>query len=65
MKYIDYDWDCSPNGILLDEEFNTDKLGWQGGDYFQLTNIDGKKVLKRVDPLVKFLKDGEKNVQEK
>ena len=20
MKYIDYDWDCSPNGIILDED---------------------------------------------
>ena len=51
MKYIGYDWDCSPNSILLDEEFDTDELGWQDGDYFQLTNIDGKKILKRIDPL--------------
>ena len=59
MQYIDYTWDCSPGGIILDEEFNTDKLGWRGGDYFQLVNIDGRCYLKKVDPLVKFIKDGE------
>ncbi|NBP58417.1 hypothetical protein EBU71_18165 [bacterium] len=64
MLYVDYQWDCSPNGIILDEEFNSDKLGWKGGDYFQLVNIDGKQILRKVDPLVKFLKDGEHNVQE-
>jgi hypothetical protein len=61
MQYIDYSWDCSPNGIILDEEFNTDKLGWKGGDYFQLVNINGRCYLKKVDPLVKFIKDGERN----
>ena len=63
MQYIDYSWDCSPNGIILDEEFNTDKLGWKGGDYFQLVNIEGRCYLRKVDPVVKFIKDGVKNVQ--
>lgn len=63
MLYIDYSWDCSPNGIVLDEEFDADRLGWQGGDYFQLVNIDGRCYLKKVDPVVKFIKDGVKNVQ--
>jgi len=63
LLYIDYSWDCSPNGIILDEEFNADRLGWQGGDYFQLVNIDGRCYLKKVDPVVKFIKDGVKNVQ--
>ena len=63
MQYIDYSWDCSPNGIILDEEFNTDKIGWKGGDYFQLVNINGRCYLKKVDPLVKFIKDGERNEQ--
>lgn len=63
MLYIDYTWDCSSNGIVLDEELNTDKLGWKGGDYFQLININGKQMLRKVDPLVKFIKDGEKHVQ--
>lgn len=61
MLYIDYTWDCGPNGIILDEEFDSDKLGWRGGDYFQLINVDGRQILRRVDPLVKFIKDGEKN----
>jgi hypothetical protein len=63
MLYIDYNWDCSPDGIKLDEEFNVDKLGWKGGDYFQLVNIDGRCYLKKVDPVVKFIKDGAKNVR--
>jgi hypothetical protein len=63
MLYIDYTWDCSANGIALDEELNTDKLGWKGGDYFQLINVNGKQMLRKVDPLVKFIKDGEKHVQ--
>lgn len=63
MLYVDYTWDCNPDGIILDEEFNSDKLGWKGGDYFQLININGRQILRRMDPLVKFLKDGEKNVQ--
>jgi hypothetical protein len=63
MLYIDYSWDCGPDGIKLDEEFDTDKLGWHGGDYFQLVNINGRCYLKKVDPVVKFIKDGVKNVQ--
>ena len=63
MLYVDYNWDCSPSGIMLDEEFNADKLGWRGGDYFQLVNINGRCYLKKVDPVVKFIKDGERNVQ--
>jgi hypothetical protein len=63
MLYIDYSWDCSPSGIILDEEFNADKLGWKGGDYFQLVNVNGRCYLRRVDPLVKFIKDGERNEQ--
>jgi hypothetical protein len=59
MLHFDYSWDLSSNGIILDNELNIDKLGWKGGDYFQLVNIDGRCYLKKVDPLVKFLKDGE------
>lgn len=58
MKYIDYDWDCSPEGILLDEEFNSDKLGWKGGDYFKLININGRQYLKKVCELEKFIVNG-------
>lgn len=58
MLYIDYTWDCGPNGIILDEEFNSDKLGWRGGDYFQLININGRQILRKVDDLEKFIIKG-------
>ena len=60
MKHYDYDWDLSPEGIILDRELDIDKLGWKAGDYFKVMNIDGKAMLIKVDPLVKFLKDGER-----
>ena len=55
MLYVDYQWDCSSNGIILDEEFNSDKLGWKGGDYFQLININGRQILRKVGDLEKFI----------
>jgi hypothetical protein len=58
MLYVDYTWDLEPNRILLDAELDIDRLGWQGGDYFQVTNVNGRAMLVKVDPLVKFLKDG-------
>lgn len=48
----------SENGIVLDPEFNSDKLGWRGGDYFKLINIDGRQMLIKQDKLVKFVEDG-------
>ena len=64
MLYIDYTWDCSPEGIKLDEEFNSDKLGWKGGDYFKLINVNGRQYLKKVDDLEKFIiKGARKNDQ--
>lgn len=62
MLHIDYTWDLYPNMIKLDEELNTDKLGWKNGDYFRFENHNGQQVLVKVDPLVKFLREGEKNV---
>jgi hypothetical protein len=61
MLYFDYTWDLEPNRILLDQELDIDKLGWRGGDYFQVTNVNGRAMLVKVDPLIKFLKDGAKN----
>jgi hypothetical protein len=61
MLYFDYTWDLEPNRILLDAELNVDKLGWRAGDYFQVKNINGRAMLVKVEPLVKFLKDGEKH----
>jgi hypothetical protein len=61
MKYYDYEWDLEPNRVLLDQELNVDKLGWRSGDYFRVTNINGRIALIKVDPLEKFLIDGENN----
>jgi hypothetical protein len=61
MLYVDYTWDLEPNRILLDQELNVDKLGWRSGDYFRVTNINGRIVLIKIDPLEKFLIDGENN----
>jgi hypothetical protein len=64
MLYIDYTWDLEPNRILLDNELDIDRLGWQGGDYFQVKNVNGRTMLVKIDPVVKFLKDGENNEKE-
>lgn len=61
MLYFDYVWDLSPNFIIPDSELNTDQLNWKTGDYFQVQEHNGKKLLRRVDPLVQFtIKDTEK-----
>jgi hypothetical protein len=61
MRYYDYEWDLEPNRILLDAELDLDKLGWRGGDYFKVININGRSMLVKVDPLEKFLRDGFNN----
>jgi len=63
MLYIDYSWDCSENGIILDEEFNVDKLGWKGGDCFKLVNVNGRCFLRKLDPVEQFIKGEPVNVQ--
>ena len=60
MKYYDYEWDISSTRILLDSELNTDRIGWNFGDYFKLINRNGRAILIKVDPLEKFLDDGAK-----
>lgn len=54
MLYIDYSWDLEPNRILLDEELNIDKLGWKHGDCFKITNINGRAMLVKMDPVEQF-----------
>lgn len=54
MLYVDYNWDLDPNGIILDEELNIDKLGWKAGDHFELINVNGRVQLVKVDPVVRF-----------
>ena len=64
MKHYDYDWDLEPGFIKFDPELNIDKLGWQAGDYFQLTNINGRAMLVKIDPLVKLIHDIGKDMQD-
>lgn len=64
MLYVDYTWDLSPGGIVLDEEINVDKLGWKNGDYFELKNVNGRVMLVKVDPLVAFVRQGAEDVVE-
>lgn len=59
MQYVDYSWDLSKDRIILDEELDTDRLGWKAGDYFKFVNVNGRQMLVKVDPLVKFLRDGQ------
>ena len=60
MKYVDYDWDVDSKRIVLDRELNIDKLGWKAGDYFVIQNVNGCAMLRKLDPLEKFIKEGEK-----
>jgi hypothetical protein len=55
MIHLDFDWDVSKDGIILDPALDIDKLGWHGGDYFKLVNINGQAQLIKVDPIVPFL----------
>jgi hypothetical protein len=58
MKYYDYEWDLYPEKIVLDNDLNTDRLTWQAGQYWQMCEEDGNKLLRRVDPIVQFLLEG-------
>lgn len=58
MIHVDYTWDLSPKGILLDEELNTDKLGWKAGDYFKFVNVGGRQMLVKVTDIEKFIIKG-------
>jgi hypothetical protein len=64
MLHLDYNWDLSPSGILFDEELNIDKLGWKDGDYFKVETVNGRRILKKVDPLIMFLIKGKENINE-
>jgi hypothetical protein len=61
MRCYDYEWDLYPQSIVFAQELDTNKLGWEKGDLFRLiVEEDGRTLLRKVDPLIKFLKDGEK-----
>ena len=63
MRHFDYDWDLGPGYIKFDSELNIDKLGWKHGDCFKITNVDGRAMLVKLDPVVKFIEEGLRNVQ--
>ena len=60
MKYYDYEWDLNKDRIILDEELDIDRLEWKHGDLFEVKNINGQAMLIKLDPLMKFLKEGER-----
>lgn len=55
MLYIDYIWDLTPTTIHLDPELDTDQLRWNEGDLWIMENYNGKKILRKVDKLEKFV----------
>lgn len=59
MRYVDYGWELSKDGLVFDDDLDIKKLEWHEGDYFVLRKIDGKNTLIKVDPLIQFLKDGD------
>lgn len=56
MKYVDYGWDLSKDGLVFDAELDLAKLGWTAGDMFKVVVKDGQQMLTKVDPLELFLK---------
>jgi hypothetical protein len=64
VLFDDYIWDLSDSGIVLDNRFEVEKLGWKPGDYFKLALVEGQLRLVKVDDLEKFIikgKDHEAN----
>ena len=59
MLYVDYTWDLDQNYIMPDRDLNIAELGWKVGDYFRIEQLNGRTVFIKMDPLVKFVKDGE------
>jgi hypothetical protein len=64
MLHFDYSWDLDSRRILLDEELNTDKLGWRAGDIFKFVNVNGRQMLVKMDPVEQFSKGYKVNVNE-
>jgi hypothetical protein len=64
MRHYDYEWDLYPNYLKLDKELDVDKLGWRDGDYFKfVVTEDGTKLIKKLDPLTRFLERGANNLE--
>jgi hypothetical protein len=64
VLHFDYSWDLRPDRILLDEELNTDKLGWRAGDVFKFVNVNGRQMLVKLDPVEQFAKGYKVNTDE-
>jgi hypothetical protein len=58
MKYIGYDLVISEEKLVLDKEITLKKIEWSNGDYFEVKEQNGQVEMVRVDPLLKFLKEG-------
>ena len=56
MRYYDYEWDLSPNCIILDEELDIDALGWRGGDCFKVVNRNGRAMLVKLEAVEQIAK---------
>jgi len=63
MLHIDYEWDLREDGILLDEELKTVRLGWEDGDIFKLVTINGRRKLVKMDDVEAFIKGHKVNGQ--
>ena len=61
MKYYDYEWDISDQGIILDRELNIDNLGWKAGDCFKVVNYDGRAMLVKLEAVEQFTKGHQVN----
>lgn len=64
MLHFDYSWDLRPDRILLDEELNTDRLGWRAGDVFKFVNVNGQQMLVKLDPVEQFARGYKVNSDE-
>jgi hypothetical protein len=49
-------WDLSSEGIKLDPDLNVDYLGWNPGDIFCFEEVNGVRILKKFDPMEKFIR---------
>jgi len=56
MKYYDYDWNISDQGIILDRELDIDSLGWRHGDCFKVINKNGQAMLVKMEEVEQFTK---------
>ena len=64
MRYFDYEWDLEPGYIKFDPEINIDRLGWKAGDCFKITNINGRAMLVKLDPVEQFVRGYKVNSNE-